>query len=189
MTAAISPVRPSSPVGIGQEKSSFFIIEFLKHSPSELRTHSVCKAVPYKLVQFQCACFDPLFQADAFTQAARMLTVIVLTVFAPDIIGRIMKRAAVYPTTSRFLARLRHHQLLHCLQRCISHEIAWHKRTPFQNKKGPESSCEDSGPYRLILHCLFLLRFCVLLLDAIHDVRQALLDLLPHILNRLLLVV
>ena len=127
MTAAFSPVCPSSPVGIGQEKSSFFIIELLKHSPSELRTHSVCKTVSYKLIQFQCACFDPLFQADAFTQAARMLTVIVLTVFAPGIIGRIMKRAAVYPTASRFLAGLRHHQLFHCLQRRISHEIAWHK--------------------------------------------------------------
>ena len=43
--------------------------------------------------------------------------------------------------------------------------------------------------YRSILHCLFLRRFRVLLLDALHDVRQALLDLLPHILNRFFLIV
>ena len=56
-----------------------------------------------------------------------MLAIIVLAVFARHIFGRVMKWAAVYPTASGLLSRLRHHQLLHRLQRRVSHEIAWHK--------------------------------------------------------------
>jgi hypothetical protein len=125
--ATISPVRPSSPVGIGQEKSSFSFSELLMHPFLELRFNRECKAVPHELIQFQYACFDPFLKAGAFAQAARRLADIVLAVFARHIFGRIMKRAAVYPTAPRFLAGLRHHQLFHCLQRRIAHEIAWHK--------------------------------------------------------------
>lgn len=41
-------------------------------------------------------------------------------------------------------------------------------------------------PCRLILHGLFLCRFRILLLDALRNVRQTLLDLLLYLLNGLL---
>ena len=89
-----------------------------------------CEAVPHKLIQLQYTCFDPFLQTGAFIQAARMLAIIVLAVFARHIFGRVMKWAAVYPTASGFLTGLRHHQLLQRLQRRVSHEIVRHKRTP-----------------------------------------------------------
>ena len=125
--AALSPVCPSSPVGIGQEKLSLFFSELLMHPFSELRPHRGCEAVPNKLIQFQNPCFDPFLQAGAFTQTARMLSDIVLAVFACHIFGRVMEWAAVYPAASGFLTGLRHHQLLHRLQRRVSHKIARHK--------------------------------------------------------------
>lgn len=89
-----------------------------------------CEAVPHELIHLQYTCFDPFLQTGAFTQAARMLAVIVLAVFARHIFGRVMKWAAVYSTASGFLTGLRHHQLLQRLQRRVSHEIVRHKRTP-----------------------------------------------------------
>ena len=131
--AALSPVCPSSPVGIGQkemEKLRASFSELLMHPFSELRPHRGCEAVPHELIQLQYTCFDPFLQTGAFTQAARMLVIIVLAVFARHIFRRVMKWAAVYPTASGLLSRLRHHQLLQRLQRRVSHEIVRHKRTP-----------------------------------------------------------
>ena len=125
--AALSPVRPSSPVSIGQKELRFSFSELLMHPFSELRPHRGCEAVPHELIQFQYTCFDPFLQAGAFAQAARMLAVIVLTVFARHIFGRVMEWAAVYPATSGLLTGLRHHQLLQRLQRRVSHEIVRHK--------------------------------------------------------------
>ena len=128
--AAFPPVCPSSSVGIGQEELRVSFSELLVHPFSELRPHRGCEAVPHELIHLQYTCFDPFLQAGAFTQAARMLAVIVLAVFARHIFGCVMKWAAVYPTASGFLTGLRHHQLLQRLQRRVSHEIARHKRTP-----------------------------------------------------------
>ena len=131
--AAFPPMCPSSSVGIGQEemeklRASFS--ELLMHPFLELRPHRGCKAVPHELIQLQDPRFDPFLQTGAFTQAARMLVIIVLAVFARHIFRRVMKWAAVYPTASGLLSRLRHHQLLQRLQRRVSHEIVRHKRTP-----------------------------------------------------------
>ena len=128
--AALSPVCPSPPVGIGQEELRVSFSELLMQSLSELRPHRGCKAVPHELIQLQDPRFDPFLQTGAFTQAARMLVIIVLAVFARHIFRRVMKWAAVYPTASGLLSRLRHHQLLQRLQRRVSHEIVRHKRTP-----------------------------------------------------------
>ena len=131
--AAFPPVCPSSPVGIGKEemeelRDSFS--ELLMQSLSELRSHRGCEAVPHELIHFQNTRFDPFLQTGAFTQAAWMLAIIVLAVFARHIFGRVMKWAAVYPTASGLLTGLRHHQLLQRLQRRVLHEIVRHKRTP-----------------------------------------------------------
>ena len=131
--AALPPVCPSSPVGIGKEEMEELRVSFselLMHPFSELRPHRGCEAVPHELIHLQYTGFDPFLQTGAFTQAARMLAVIVLAVFARHIFGRVMKWAAVYSTASGFLTGLRHHQLLQRLQWRVSHEIARHKRTP-----------------------------------------------------------
>ena len=128
--AAFPPMCPSSSVCIGQEELRDSFSELLMHPFSELRSHRGCEAVPHKLIQLQYTCFDPFLQTGAFIQAARMLAIIVLAVFARHIFGRVMKWAAVYPTASGFLTGLRHHQLLQRLQRRVSHEIVRHKRTP-----------------------------------------------------------
>ena len=128
--AAFPPMCPSSPVGIGQEELRFPFSELLMYPFSELWPHRGCEAVPHKLIQLQDPRFDPFLQTGAFIQAARMLVIIVLAVFARHIFGRVMKWAAVYPTASGLLTGLRHHQLLQRLQRHVSHEIVRHKRTP-----------------------------------------------------------
>ena len=122
--AALSPMCPSSPVGIGQEELRFPLSELLMHPFSELRPHRGCEALPHELIQLQDPRFDPFLQTGAFIQAARMLAIIVLAVFVRHIFGRVMKWAAVYPTAPGFLSRLRHHQLLHRLQRRVSHGTA-----------------------------------------------------------------
>ena len=48
-------------------------------------------------------------------------------------------------------------------------------------KKGPESYCQDSDPFRLILHCLFLcglFQGFFLLPDSLVQIRHTLLNLL-----------
>ena len=99
--AAFPPMCPSSPVGIGQEEMEelrFSFSELLMHPFLELRPHRGCEAVPHELIHFQNTRFDSFLQTGAFIQAARMLAIIVLAVFARHIFGRVMKWAAVWST-------------------------------------------------------------------------------------------
>jgi len=80
-----------------------------------------------------------------------MLADIVLAVFARHIFGRVMKWAAVYPTASGLLTGLRHHQLLHRLQRRVSHEIA----VVGKGQNNPYNRCKSTQKELILMKSLF----------------------------------